>query len=131
MMQRGARQVPVAAVLVSAATAVRAADWELLGSRTAERRTDRDEIEVKAKEGTFRAIKLRVRRAGVELKDLRIHFGNGGVHDVRVRRFIPAGGETRTIDLPGGARVIEKVVLYYQSRGRGKKRALVELWGMR
>lgn len=129
MMQKPRRRLLLAALLLAAAAAAQAADWELLGSRTVERRTDRDEISVKAKDGTFRAIQLRVRRTAVEFKDLRVHFGNGEVHDVQLRRLIPAGGQTRIIDLPGGARVIDKVVFYYRSRGRGKKRAVVELWG--
>ena len=127
--KRARRLLLVAAVLLGTAAAAQAADWELLGSRTVERRTDRDEIKVGEKEGTFRAIQLRVRRRGIELKDLRVHFGNGAVYDVQVRNFIPAGSQTRVIDLPGGARVIEKVVFYYQTRGRGRKRAVVELWG--
>ncbi len=130
MREKRTRRLLLAALLLSAAAAAQAADWELLGTRTVERRTDRDEIKVKAKEGTFRAIKLRVRRRGIELKDLKVHFGNGEVHDVLVRRFIPAGGQTRDIDLPGGARAIEKVVFYYQTRGRGRQRAVVELWGL-
>lgn len=103
-------------------------NWEKLGEKTVERRAERDEIVVTATEGRFTAIKLKVRVAGVNFKDLRIHFGDGDVQDVEVRKLIPAGGETREIDLDGNRpRVIRKVSFVYKSRGA--RRAVVVLWG--
>jgi hypothetical protein len=104
--------------------------WEKLGDRYVSRSTDRDEIKVTFKEGRFDAIKLHVLRRPVHFRDVKIHFGNGDVQDVQIRRQIPAGGETRVIQLKGDApRVIEKVVFWYTSRGRGRVQAEVELWG--
>ena len=106
-------------------------DWKLLGEKTVEHRAERDEIVVTAREGRFSKIKLRVRVAGVEFGDVKVHFGSGDTHDVEVRRFIPAGGETREIDLPGGKRVIRKVTFVYKTRRGVKRRAVVALWGKR
>lgn len=102
--------------------------WALLGSRTVGDAVDRDEIRVGPRDGTFRRIKLLVRHRAVTLYDVKVHYAGGGVQDVRVQRQIPAGGETRAIDLNGGARVIEKVVFTYRTtRGRGPQ-AVVQLY---
>ena len=108
-----------------------AADWELLGTRKVKMNTDRDVIRVGAKDGYFRAIKLKVRVSGLNMKDMKVHFMNGSVMDVRIRKIIPKNGETRVIDLPGVNRHIEKVVFWYESTKRNDKRATVRLWGLR
>lgn len=103
--------------------------WDHLGSRTVDFSVDRDAIPVTIREGTFRKIKLRVRRSAVTLRDVKIHYRNGDVQDVKIRRHIPAGGETRVIDLYGGDRVIQKVVFWYNTKPGRHRRATVELWG--
>lgn len=103
-------------------------NWETLGEKTVERRAERDEIVVTASEGRFNAIKLKVRVSDVNVKDLKVHFGDGEVQDVQVRKIIAAGGETREIELDGNRpRVIRKVSFVYKSRGA--RRAVVVLWG--
>ena len=104
-------------------------DWERLGSRKVNFAVDRDEIAVTVREGTFRQIKLHVARAGVTFRDLKIHYANGDVQDVPLRRTIPAGGETRLIDLAGRDRVIRKVRMVYNTKPRRSRRAVVTLWG--
>ncbi len=116
-------------LLAAAPLTLQAGDWELLGSRKVGFRHDRDVIHVGADAGRFSKIQLRVRRAGVRFFDVRVHFGNGEVQDIPIRRFIPAGGETRVIDLHGGRRFIRKVVFHYKTRRAAPRRAVVKLWG--
>lgn len=120
--------VATAAILASAGAAA-AAGWEFLGERKVAHGLDRDEIRVTAREGRFRQIQLRVRVAAVTFRDVKVHFGDGSVQDVELRRTIPAGGETRAIDLEGGNRVIEKVVFWYNTRPARRKQATVRLFG--
>ncbi len=82
-------------------------------------------------EGVFRGLKLRVLNSSVEIYDLKIVYGNGSAHDVPVRQVIPAGGETRIIDLPGDTRIIKKVELVYRTRTKRPWRATVQAWGYR
>ncbi len=117
--------------LACAAPRPAALKWVKLGERTVNHALDRDEIAVTVKEGTFRQIRFEVKRRQVTFRDMKVHFANGDVQDVELRRQIPAGGQTRVIDLEGKDRVISKVVFWYNtSRVRGR-RAVVELWGQR
>ena len=106
-------------------------DWKHLGMRTVALSADRDVIGVGAKEGLFKAIKLTVRKSGIHFMDMKVHFRNGDVIDVEIRNLIPAGGETRVIDLPGANRYIDKVVFWYKSTERNPQKAVVKLWGLK
>ncbi len=106
-----------------------AAKWEKLGVRTVKHSVDRDVILVGAKEGTFTAVKLKVKKAGLHFLDMKVHFVNGDVQDVKIRKFIPKGGETRIIDLVGKNRKIEKVTFWYKTTKKNERNARVRLWG--
>lgn len=103
--------------------------WEKLGERRVNFGLDHDEILVTRTEGNFTAIKIMVKRAPVNFHRLVIHFGNGGLQEVELRNEIPAGGETRVIDIKGGDRIIRKVVFWYDTKNRADIRAEIELWG--
>ncbi len=104
--------------------------WEHLGSAHVRDRVDHDSIVVTAAKGDFEALKIKVHRRPVHFLDLKIHFGNGETQDVALRQVIPAGGETRAIDVVGRERVIRRVEFWYEaeSRRRGQG-ARVELFG--
>jgi len=121
----------VVVMLLISVTAAQAGEWKKLGVRSVKHRTERDVILVGEKEGTFKAIKLTVRKSGIHLLDMKVHFMNGDVIDVKIRNFIPGGGETRVIDLPGVNRKIEKVVFWYKSLKKNDKKAKIRLWGKR
>lgn len=104
--------------------------WEFLGSRMVNDRVDRDEIDVTASKGDFKAIKLVVKRRAVHILDMKVHFGSGGTQDVEVRQVIPAGGETRVIDLRGSDRFIRKVVFWYEANSLRGRKAEIHLWGL-
>ena len=105
--------------------------WVKLGERTVNHAVDRDEIVVSAKKGVFKKIKFKVKRRKVTFRDVKVHFANGDVQDVALRREIPAGGQTRDIDLEGKNRVITKVVFWYNTTSVRGKRAKVQLLGER
>lgn len=90
--------------------------WVLLGSRDVKFKAEKDTIPVTAGAGLFKKIKLKVQTNAVHVIDLKVHFVNGEVTDVSIRKDIAKGGETRVIDLPGAARHIKKIVLRYKSK---------------
>ena len=103
--------------------------WEKLGSRKVNFSLDRDEILVTAREGGFTALKLKVRRSGINLHKVVIHFGDGSTQQVRVQKRFHQGEETRVLDLDGGKRIIHKVVFIYDTKNIRSRKARVELWG--
>lgn len=120
------------AVSFSAFTSTDAAfppKWELLGSRKVNYTLDRDEILVTAKEGAFSALKIVVKKGGLSLHRVAVHFGNGEVEELEVRENIPADGESRVMDLPGNKRIIKKVVFWYDTKNYADQRATLNLWG--
>lgn len=105
--------------------------WIALGDAKVHGHVDHDEIWVTDAQGNFKAIKLFVKNEGIDFDRVIVHFGNGGHDVIPIKNFIPAGGETRVIDLPGGDRVIKKVEFYYKSNAATSQKARVVLFGRR
>ena len=103
--------------------------WEFLGKRTVNFAIDKDEIPVTLREGTFSKIKLQVKKAPVHFRKVIVHYRNGSREEIELRDNIPAGGETRVIDLRGNKRIITKVTFFYNTKPRARKRAVVRLFG--
>lgn len=106
-------------------------DWIPLGARQVNDRADHDVIAVTSARGDFRRIKLVVQRHSVDFHRVVVHFGNGSSQEIALRNTIPAGGETRAIDLAGSERVIRSVELWYDANTIRGRRAQVRLFGMR
>jgi hypothetical protein len=119
------------AMLVTAAVAV-AANWVMLGERVVNDRAEMDTITVTGAQGRFTALKVKVMKRPVHFIDMKVYFGDDSTQDVELRTVIPAGGETRVIDLEGGKRIVTKVEFTYEAEsiGRGRK-AAVHLLGRR
>ena len=49
-----------------------------------------------------------------------VHFANGDDQKIELRATIPAGGESRVIDLEGKERVIRSIDMWYDARTRGR-----------
>jgi hypothetical protein len=91
-------------------------DWVELGCKqVALVGRDRDSIPVGRREGRFRAIRLLVRGADVEMLDLRVIYANGQPDNIPVRNMIRAESRTRALDLQGRERSIQQVELAYRT----------------
>ncbi len=106
-------------------------DWVVLGERQVSDRVDHDVIPVSGARGDFRRIKLTVQRASVDFHRVVVHFGNGGDQTVNLRNTIPAGGESRVIDLDGGDRVIRSIEFWYDANTMRGRHAQVRVFGRR
>ena len=91
--------------------------WTYLGQANVNGRVDRDRISVGRGRGRFQRIQIRVDRAPIEFYRVVVHYENGRSEEVDVRQRIPAGGQTRAIDLRGDERAIDSVEFFY-ARGR-------------
>ncbi len=107
----------------------RPGSWVLLGSQSVGFKIDRDVIRVGARDGRFRAVKLRALGNDIEVLSIKVIYGNGEPDILPVRHFMRKNSETRTIDLRGNTRFIKEVQLVYKSRPNFRGRATVELWG--
>ncbi|MCC6132647.1 MAG: DUF2541 family protein [Acidobacteria bacterium] len=105
--------------------------WVFLGQRHVNDKAERDTVEVTASEGTFEAIKLRVKRHAVRFYRVTVIYGAGTSDDLELRDVIPAGGESRVLDLRGGNRVIKRIEFAYEAKTLGRKGAVVEVYGRR
>lgn len=80
--------------------------------------------------GPYRKIKFRVLHRKVRIKELKVHFANGETYDVVVRKDFDPDTETRVLELPGKARVIQRVDLGFKTRGAPSgPKGLIQLLG--
>jgi hypothetical protein len=117
------------ALFAADASAGRRRGWEVLGERTVSDAVDHDTISAVG-QGSFKAIKFKVEGRAVEFRDVKIHFLSGGTEDVEIRRVIPAGGESRVINIRGRDRVIKTIDLWYDAQSLGGKTATVKVLGL-
>jgi hypothetical protein len=101
--------------------------WTRLGERWVSPGADHDTIVVGAGDGRFTSIALRVEHSALELFDITITFGDGTTFSPGTRLVFAEDTASRTIDLPGGARVIRRVDFHYANLPGGG-RAQLELW---
>lgn len=104
--------------------------WDELGCKKVGFIRDRDVIPVGRQEGRFRAIRLRVADTKVHMMDLKVVYANGAPDDIPVREEIPAGGQTRPLDLKGERRAIRQIETVYRSRPSLRGRATVCIDGL-
>lgn len=117
-------------VLAAGALTV-SAQWDNLGSKEVKDRSEQDTWNIGADKGQFRRIKIAVLYRPVRFYRLLVTFGNGTKQEVSVRSLIPAGGETRAIDLTGTDRNINKIEVWYEANTpRRGRRSMVTLYGM-
>ena len=128
MKRKLALSAALGLISLLSAAALPVKGWTLLGERLVSDRADHDVITVTSSRGSFRQIKLTVNRHAVDFKKVVVHFGNGSDQTLAMRNTVPAGGETRAIDLEGANRFIRSVEFWYDAKSRGG-RAMVKLYG--
>jgi hypothetical protein len=100
--------------------------WGLLGSRLVEFHKEHDAI-LAGLQGTFRAIRIEVDRADLQMHDIRVNFASGDSFSPEARHHFKEGSWSRVIDLPGARRVIKSVEFKYKTVGRREGRAKVSV----
>src|SRR5256886_13814957 len=90
------------------------AQWVPLGTRRVDFRAEHDIVRP-ASEGRFRRLRFVVEGGDVEMFVVRITFGDGATFSPPTRFYFKRNARSRVIALPGGARVIRWVNIYYLS----------------
>ncbi|HET6281827.1 MAG TPA: hypothetical protein VFH73_12700 [Polyangia bacterium] len=102
-------------------------DWVKLGERWVDGAHDRDVIQVGAREGRFRKIRIVVENSALEMYDVVVIFGDGTPFSPHTRHVFNPNTRSHVIDLPGSDRVIRSVEFRYGNLPGGG-RALAEVW---
>ena len=117
---------------VSAPRAGVPGEWRYLGTVTARFTADHDAIVVQGPYDFFRKIKFKVTGAPINLLRLIVTYDDGGLPEKIDTRFtIPAGGESRIIDLAGNRRKIRSIEFWYDTKGVLQGRANVSVVGQK
>jgi hypothetical protein len=103
--------------------------WDYLGQANVDGLRDHDVITVGRDDGRFRSLQLRVEGAPIEFQRVVVRYANGTSEEIQLRNRIPAGGETRAIDLRGGDRAIQSVEFWYSRTNRARTQPRVQLYG--
>ncbi|MBC8109673.1 MAG: DUF2541 family protein [Verrucomicrobia bacterium] len=99
--------------------------WEKVGQKKVNYRAERDVMVVTAAKGRYTKVRLKVLGGAVNFRDMKIFYGNGDIQDVSLRNTIPAGGESRIIDLVGRERTIQKIEFIYDTKNNANRKATV------
>ena len=102
--------------------------WVLIGQKEANYGPDRDVLKVTGND-IFKAIKIKVTDAGLDMMDMDIYFENGEKFNVAIRKNFKQGEESRVIDLPGNRRRIDRISFLYDTKGVMKGKAKVLVFG--
>jgi hypothetical protein len=129
-MPKMIRAIGFTVLLLSSSAVAQAQRWTYLGEANVDGAADHDNIVVTGSRGAFRAIQIRVARAPIEFDRVVIHYGDGDSEPIQIRSKIPAGGQTRPIDLPGNRRIIRSVEFWYARASRSPRKPKVRLFGM-
>jgi hypothetical protein len=107
-------------------------EWRYLGTVNARFTADHDAIVVQGPYDFFRRIKFKVTSAPINLIRLIVTYDDGGLpENIDTRFSIPAGGESRVIDLRGNRRKIRTVEFWYDTKGVLQGRANVSVFGQK
>ena len=107
-------------------------EWRYLGTVNARFTADHDAIVVQGPYDFFRRIKFKVTSAPINIIRLIVTYDDGGLpENIDTRFSIPAGGESRIIDLRGNRRKIRTVEFWYDTKGVLQGRANVSVFGQK
>lgn len=90
--------------------------WEMLGERKVGFVRDKDELTVTSR-NLFTAIRFRVEDKDIHLSYLKIYFDNGDKLEPSIDDDIPAGQDSKIIELSRDGRYISKIEFKYRSTG--------------
>jgi hypothetical protein len=102
--------------------------WQPLGDAEAGFEFDHDRLNVARDAGPFRQLRIEVRGAPLEIREMIVTFGDGEQFKPRFPARLEPRSEGYVVDLPGGRRSVDAVTFVYRTSGRRDRSAKVLLY---
>jgi hypothetical protein len=102
--------------------------WEVIGHKKVDTRFDRVEIPIKIESNKSQAIRFSINNGPLEIHHAKLHFNDGEVQTIPLRRKYKAGNMSKIVDLRGGLRNIVKCELHYIPDRLAKSSPVIEFW---
>ncbi|HYF30911.1 MAG TPA: hypothetical protein VD993_07315 [Chitinophagaceae bacterium] len=103
--------------------------WAKLGDRTVNYTVDHSEMVVEGIEKELNAVRVKVKQGAINLHRCVVHYKGGQTQDIDILNSIPAGNESKVIELPSPVKTVSKLVFTYDTKNRAIQKADVEVWG--
>lgn len=111
--------------LLLGSMSVDAQRWVVIGKKKVNYAVDHDEMIVTSARGDFKAIKIKVTKAALNMHRCVVHFGNGSQQEINLKKNFTPGSSSRVIDLQGRDRIIQRISFWYDTKNHARKRATV------
>ena len=116
---------------VLSATAVQAQDtWVLMGSKNVPLNKDSETIDLSSARGNYKAVRLVVKRRGIELENVEVVYNSGPAHNEKRAINLLDGERTRAIDERKDGKFIDKINLSYKAQPTAVVPAVIEVYGL-
>jgi hypothetical protein len=114
--------------LLSANTSIQD-KWVKLGERTVNHTVDHSEIVFESLNANVGALRVKVRKGAINLHRCVVYYQDNQTHEIDILNSIPAGQESKVIELPVPPKTINKLVFTYDTKNRATQKAEVEVMG--
>jgi hypothetical protein len=105
--------------------------WVKLGDRTVNYTVDHSEIVFEGLNANVSALRVKVRKGAINLHRCVVYYQDNQTQEIDILNSIPAGQESKVIELPAPAKTINKLVFTYDTKNRATQKAEVEVLGRR
>ncbi len=112
-----------------AAVSAHAGEWRQLGVKVVDYRSNPVVIMTNAGAGAASKVKLQVSQQELEIRSVSFTFAGGESATVEMNRYVPAGGSTPAIEVPGGSKTIEKIEVSFAPGTPKEKLPVVAVLG--
>lgn len=109
--------VAIAGLSMLAPAAVAQAKLDPLGSVVHDAKPIRSVIDVPRRPGGYVGLRMDIERSEVEILDLKVVYGNGVAEDFKVKQVFKPGTSSRIIDIKGGSRQLQQIIVTYVAKG--------------
>ena len=116
-------------LLLFSFTTVNTNTWTRLGSKKVNFSIDKDVIAVGRQDGKFTKLKFVVKGAPLNMRKATVHFANGTSQNLALNFTFSKNFSSKTIDLNGNKRIIQKITMWYDTKNKARQRATVSVFG--